>query len=227
MKIKIVLPLSCIILLASSFTPITLIPVKPTITADAMNIIYAHIQNPIHIGYNNFSARKTEVIAIGISLGKKSAMGNKYNLIADAGAKEAKISIVKNKKNGEQRKISSQIFRIRELPAPLVQLGGIGNDGKAISKQLLFAQTHLNAKAHQSFPYQLDFKIVSYELEIRTKAGKEIHKMDNDKFPLKLKNDIRKMESGDLLLFTNIAYSVTNSTDGFEGIAPSFFIEVE
>ena len=66
-------------------------------------------------------------------------------------AKEAAISIIKYKKNGDTKTITSQKFRTRDLPKPEARLGGINEVFEPVSKNSLLIQGKLIANAHPSF----------------------------------------------------------------------------
>lgn len=218
--------LTTLLIVISASTPITIIPIKPSIVASELNIVYRHISNPIQIEYNNFSDRKTAVSTEGGELTEISKFKKNFGMVPAIDAKEVSVSIIKYKKNGDTKTITSQKFRIRDLPIPTIKLGGANTSEGPINKHILLAQNKLTAEAHQSFPYKLDFVITSYDLTIISGKNRLQYSLDSDKFPLNIRNEVRELDAGDVLLFQNIRYKVTNSVDGFEGNAEPFVIVI-
>jgi len=216
-KLKIII-LAAIGLFSVSLTPFTLFKIKPSIVASELNIIYRHISNHVEIDFNNYSAKKTEVKATGAAITKTSKLQQVYGVIADKDANEATITVGENKKNGKYKSVTTQKFRIRDLPDPVFQLGGV-SDKEEASITTLLLQNRLNANSPQSFPYKLDFEVEKYELAIFSKKGKTEYKVDSDKLTLDIKNEIRKLKTDDILIFRNITYTLKNAVDGFKATA--------
>jgi hypothetical protein len=216
-KLKITI-IAAIGLFSVSLTPFTLFKIKPSIVASELNIIYRHISNPVSIDFNNYSAKKTEVKATGATISKTSKLQQVFGVVADKDVNEATITVGENKKNGKYKSVTDQKFRIRELPEPVFQLGGV-SDKEEASISALLIQNRLHANSPQSFPYKLDFEVVKYDLSIFSKKGKSEYKGDNDKLTLEIKNEIRKLKTDDILIFKNITYTLKNSVDGFKATA--------
>ncbi len=216
-KLKIII-LVAIGLFSVSLTPFTLFKIKPSIVASELNILYRHISNPVAIDFNNYSAKKTEVKATGATISKTSKLQQVFGVVVDKDVNEATITVGENKKNGKYKSVTDQKFRIRELPEPIFQLGGV-SDKEEASISALLIQNRIHANSPQSFPYKLDFEVVKYELAIFSKKGKSEYKVDNDKLTLEIKNEIRKLKTDDILIFKNITYTLKNSVDDFKATA--------
>ncbi|MBT8327519.1 MAG: gliding motility protein GldM, partial [Bacteroidia bacterium] len=130
---------------------------KPTATiaATEMNLLYKGIDNPMSISVPGFSAADINISAPGINL--RSQGGGKYNAKVP-GSTNGEITISASLKKGGKR-LGSQKFRVRSLPQPTAQLGGIPNDGLPKGKSSVMAQTSILATMGAGFAYNLRYRV--------------------------------------------------------------------
>jgi gliding motility-associated protein GldM len=136
-----------------------------TIAATEMNLLYIGIDNPMAISVPGFSAADVNVSASG-GARLKSQGGGKYNCTVSKGSREVTISC--SLKDGGKR-LGSQKFRVRNLPKPTAQLGGIPNDGLPKAKAQVMAQTSMLATMGQGFAYNLKYRVTAFKLIIAYK----------------------------------------------------------
>lgn len=128
-----------------------------TIAATEMNLLYVGLDNPMSISVPGFSASDVKVSgSAGLSLSSQG--GGKYNAKVDANAREVTIS-ASITKDGKTRTVGSEKFRVRRLPQPTAQLGGLPNDGLPKPKAQVQAQTNIFASMGPSFAYNLTYRV--------------------------------------------------------------------
>lgn len=132
-----------------------------TIAATEMNLLYVGLDNPMSISVPGFSASDMNVSTSG-GLRLTSAGGGLYNAKVDGSAKEVTISVSVKDKNGKVSSVGSEKFRVRRLPNPTAQLGGLVNDGLPKDKNQVSAQTALFATMGQGFAYDLNYRVTGF-----------------------------------------------------------------
>ncbi len=133
-----------------------------TIAATQMNLLYKGIDNPMSISVPGFAASEVKVSAPGINLVSKG--GGVYNATVPASTnKEVTIS-VSITKDGKTKTVGSQVFRVRSLPQPTAQLGGIPNDGLPKGKAAVSAQTVILASMGAGFAYDLKYRVQGFKM---------------------------------------------------------------
>ncbi len=167
-----------------------------------MNVLYEGISNPMSIyvsGSEDIILHATEGLRLD-SLGS-----GRYNAYVDGSTRQVKISAAV-KKDGMTRLVGSQMFRVRKLPSPNVQLGGIMNTGAPVAKAVARANsTSLLAYLESSFPYSLKYRVTSFKFThvsyegVRTELEGKGHQLTK-----KMKKLIENSKSRDMIMFTEI-----------------------
>jgi gliding motility-associated protein GldM len=139
-----------------------------TIAADAMNVLYIGLDNPMSISVPGVTPGNTNVVAgPGISL-KKTGEG-KYSATVTAGSKESFISVSAKMPDGTTKKMGEQKFRIKQVPKPVAQLGtlvsGNYNKGEIGSQNTLYA--YLDGFVFDG----VKFTVTKYEVIFMPKRG--------------------------------------------------------
>ena len=96
-------------------------------------------------------------------------------------------------------------FRVRNVPAPRPQWGGIANDGRAVNHVQASAQTHLLASLGEDFAYDMNWKVTSYRYILVRKNGPLVdERVNGSAIPSSLKQLLRSAKRGDILLIQDI-----------------------
>lgn len=141
-----------------------------TIAATEMNLLYVGLNNPMSISVPGFSASDVNVSASGgISLSNQG--GGKYNAKVDGSAKEVTIRVSAKDKDGKVTPVGSEKFRVRRLPNPTAQLGGLPNDGLPKQKAQIAAQPRVFATMGQGFAYDLKYNVTQFRFIFAPKRG--------------------------------------------------------
>jgi gliding motility-associated protein GldM len=135
-----------------------------TIAATEMNLLYKGIDNPMSISVPGFSANDVKISAPGITL--TSQGGGLYNAKVPSSTNGEITISASVTLEGTTRTVGSQKFRVRSLPQPTAQLGGIPNDGLPKGKASVAAQTSLLATMGAGFAYNLNYRVTDFKLII-------------------------------------------------------------
>ncbi|MEY2924274.1 MAG: gliding motility protein GldM [Bacteroidota bacterium] len=135
-----------------------------TIAATEMNLLYKGIDNPMSISVPGFSAADVKISAPGINL--TSQGGGLYNAKVPSSTNGEVTISASVTMDGKTRTVGSQKFRVRSLPQPTAQLGGIPNDGLPKGKASVAAQTSLLATMGAGFAYNLNYRVTDFKLII-------------------------------------------------------------
>ena len=192
-----------------------------------MNILYEGITNPISIYTKSYNLKDLVVSATGgCTLDPPSKEGQRYILKTNGSKRETRINVATKNRKGEHVSLASHVFRIRPLPILDAQLGGIKNDGKPKGINSVRAQTSIFTEAQNSFPYHLQSKVNSYKCTLYISGKDTTFITSSNKITEDLKWAMHMLHSGDFVAFTDIEYTITNSTDSTKNIAPPIFIPI-
>ncbi|MFY0643573.1 MAG: gliding motility protein GldM [Bacteroidia bacterium] len=129
-----------------------------TIAATEMNLLYVGLDNPMSISVPGFTDIRVSSSG-GLSLSNKG--GGSYNAKVDGSAREVTISVSVTA-DGKTKHVGSEKFRVRRLPNPTAQLGGLPNDGLPKAKAQVQAQSSLIATMGQGFAYNLAYRVTQF-----------------------------------------------------------------
>jgi hypothetical protein len=166
-----------------------------------MNVVYADFDNPLEIITPGFSQGQISLTVKGASL--VSQTPGRYLLRTKKGEKECTVKLSANI-DGESRSIGVEKFRIRPLPTPIAQLGGIPNDGKPKTKASVMLQSTLLSTYGASAVYNLKNRITSYKAKVISQDSIFSFQNKASYVTQGLKNVINATESGDILMFYEI-----------------------
>jgi gliding motility-associated protein GldM len=184
-----------------------------TIAATEMNLLYKGIDNPMSISVPGFSAADVKISAPGIRLSNKG--GGNYNAKVPASTNgEITVSAAVTV-DGVTKRVGSQKFRVRSLPQPTAQLGGIPNDGLPKGKASVSAQTSLLATMGAGFAYNLKYRVTGFKMIIAYKRKPPVQASSNSgALTSQMKSMIRSARAGDRILFEGIR--ATEAKYGFK-----------
>lgn len=95
-----------------------------TISADAMNVMYIGLDNPLSVSVPGFPPEKVNVSMPGGTLVKKG--GTKFIAkVRKRGTIKVNVSVKMD--DGKVKSMGSQEFRVRNIPKPIAQLGTLQN----------------------------------------------------------------------------------------------------
>jgi gliding motility-associated protein GldM len=180
-----------------------------TVSADAMKIVYVKLDNPMGISVPGFSAADIKVTA---SSGATISGGNgRYKVSADGSTRKISISV-----SAKGRSMGTTEYKVRQIPEPRAQLGGVRNDGRAKLIGELKAQDRVLANLGEGFAYDLPFQVTSYRIILDSRRGVVTRQVSGNLIPTDIRQKISTMKSGDRILIEevkarNTAYGITKN----------------
>jgi hypothetical protein len=164
-----------------------------------MNLVYKGIDNPVNIAVEGV---KNEDLIIATNDLLEYSDGNLQSISKKYG--DGYLYIGK-KERGDTIWLDTVRLRIRSLPQPTAQLGGIPNDGLPKGKAAVQAQSTLLATMGAGFAYNLQYKITSYKCLIAYRDRPPVmFSGNNGALTGQMRRAIAETEDGDRILFEGI-----------------------
>lgn len=194
-----------------------------TIAATEMNLLYKGIDNPMSISVPGFAASEVKVSAPGLNL--NSLGGGKYNAkVPSSTSKEVTIT-ASITRDGKTKTVGSQKFRVRSLPQPTAQLGGIPNDGLPKGKAAVGAQSSIIASMGAGFAYNLNYRVQGFKMIIAYKRKPPVMaSSSNGALTGQMRSMVKSTQSGDKILIEGIR--ATEAKYGFKANLSPIIISI-
>lgn len=191
-----------------------------------MNLIYKGIKNPISIKNSKY---KNEDLIISIEGGTliidTLETGLQFYILPDFNIRDLTVTISLEEKE-KLHILAKKKFRVRPIPNPIVQLGGLPNDGLPKAKALVLVNSGLISSVGSHFPYNLQSRVLGFEAEIITKSDRTSFISNTARLPIELKEKTGSMKSGDLLIFKSIKTRITYMNDTLYTKTPPIVITI-
>jgi len=188
-----------------------------------MNIVYENIDNPIEIITPGYSNDQISITVEGANIFTQSP--HKYILRPIKGQRKCTLKL-SAKEDGKLRLIGAEYFRIRSLPTPIPQLGGLPNNGLPQAKAAVVAQTTLISTYGPGFGYNLQNRVTGYKAKVITADSVYTFKNDAPVLKLDMREVIKATQPGDVILFYEIQSETTLKKDTLKVNCPSIVIPI-
>lgn len=139
-----------------------------TISADAMNVFYAGLENPVSVSVPGVNPAQVTVSASGCSLTKNGNDG-KYIAKVTAGIKEVIISAIAKMADGSSKKMGEMKYRVKNVPKPEGKVGGVS--AGTVSKTVLASQPTVLAYLENFVFEGVKFTVTKYNVMLVSKKG--------------------------------------------------------
>ena len=174
-----------------------------TIAATEMNLLYKGIDNPMSISVPGFAASDVKISAPGLKLVSKG--GGLYNATVPSSTSREVTITASITKDGKTKTVGSEKFRVRSLPQPTAQLGGIPNDGLPKGKAAVGAQTSIIASMGAGFAYNLNYRVEGFKMIIAYKRKPPVMASSNSGvLTSQMKGMMKSASAGDRILIEGI-----------------------
>lgn len=173
-----------------------------TVSAEAMNVFYAGLDNPVSISVPGIP---NERLAVSISNGKIASKGNGKFMVKVMSGTEAKISVTAAMENGEKRNMGISTFRIRRVPKPTVKYAGLVADGTLTRSEMENASGVL--ANYENFVFDVPCKVLSCTVSFISSAGVEDYDLKSNIFTEPLRLRIKRVRRGERMMITNVKVS--------------------
>ncbi len=172
-----------------------------TISADAMNVLYIGLDNPMSISVPGVAPANTNPVGNGINLKKVS--DGKYIATVGAGSKEGTISVTAKMPDGTSKKMGEMKYRIRQVPKPEAMLGQLGSGSypkAAVSAAAAFVYANL-----ANFVFDgVKFTVTKYSVIFVPRRGNMEETSVAGNSAAAIKNFANKAKAGDIILIDRI-----------------------
>jgi gliding motility-associated protein GldM len=173
-----------------------------TVSADAMNVFYAGLDNPVSVSVPGIP---NERLSVSISNGKITPLGNgKFNVKVMTGT-ESKIAVTATMENGERKNMGASTFRIRRVPKPTVKYAGLTTDGM-LSKSEIDNNIGVIAN-YENFVLNVPCKVLSCTISIISPGGVQDYDLKSNMFTTELKARLKLVRRGERIMITNVKVS--------------------
>nr|WP_321453692.1 gliding motility protein GldM [uncultured Carboxylicivirga sp.] len=171
------------------------------ISPTKMNVFYEALDNPVEISVPGIASSQIKVSMTNASYNKK---GNEFIVKPKAGKAGGKsIITVSAEINGQTRRLGSQEFRIKRVPDPIAQVGGLG-DGDKIRKNLLLAAGYVIAEMGEDFDFDLKFKVTQFSIGTYRKGFYTSETSQSNKFTEAQENLLKGTSRGSKVYIEDI-----------------------
>ncbi len=173
-----------------------------TISADAMNVLYIGLDNPMSISVPGVAPSATQVsTGAGITLVKLS--DGKYKATVSAGSKESSISVSAKMPDGSVKKMGEMKYRIRQVPKPEAMLGQLGS-GSYPKAQVSAAAGFVYANLANFVFDGVKFTVTKYNVIFVPRRGNMEEQAVSGNSAAAIKNFANKAKAGDIILIDRI-----------------------
>lgn len=173
-----------------------------TISADAMNVLYIGLDNPMSISVPGVAPASTIVSpGPGITLTKLS--DGKYKATVSAGSKESVISVSAKMPDGSTKKMGEMKYRIRQVPKPEAMLGNLGS-GSYPKAQVTAAAAFVYANLANFVFDGVKFTVTKYNVIFVPRRGNMEETPVSGNSAAAVKNFANKAKAGDIILIDRI-----------------------
>lgn len=173
-----------------------------TISADAMNVLYVGLENPMSISVPGVTPGNTTVSAgAGITLTKKG--DGKYIATVSAGTKTSTISVSAKMPDGTTKRMGEPMtFRIKSVPKPVAQLGSLTSG--SYQKGEIALQNTLYAYLENFVFEGVKFTVTKYRVIYMPKKGYMEEAAVTGNSAAAIKAFANKAKTGDLIVIDGI-----------------------
>ena len=167
------------------------------VSADKMNVLYIGVDNPISVSVPGIPR---ESIRASISSGSLSGGNGSYTArVTQAGTSVISVSA---EVGGEVRSLGSQTFRVRTVPPPIPEFGGI-NSG-TLSASVAKVQPGVFAVL-KNFDFDMKFTVTRFTMIIaRRRTDPFVQTANSNALTPQMKQALNTLAAGDLVAIDDI-----------------------
>ena len=179
---------------------------QAAIAADAMNVLYEELDNPLSVSVGGVDPKNVIVSLVGAKPGiRLTGSGGKYTVKVARNYRINKVvtvSVAAKLPEGIKQ-MGVKKFRIKNIPTPRFTLGPIVSWSQPINagsiKNVPLVTAYLDGFAYENISY----KVVAYEFELRRGGGTKQARVSGNSTS-QIKQYLRMAKRGDVISFFNI-----------------------
>jgi len=139
-----------------------------TVSADAMNVFYRGVNNPISVSVPGIPDEQVSVSISGATLSRTGQ--GKYNVrMANSGPRTVDVRIAAKMSDGTTKPMATATYRIKNLPAPVATVGAL--TGGKIKKRDIRIQQGVRVKYGDDFIFDLPAKASSFKFSVKANGN--------------------------------------------------------
>lgn len=170
-----------------------------TVSADAMNVVYQGLDNPISVSVPGIPNEKLSVSASNATL--RTTGSGKYN-VKVTGGQTVDVNVFATMENGEKKSMGTMSFRVKKIPKPKAKFGDVTDSGimaksKATSLLGLIAQ-------YDNFEFNVISKITSFRMVVFTPNGALEFESKSNMLTPEMKQQIQLVRKNSRIMFEDI-----------------------
>ncbi|MEG2666287.1 MAG: gliding motility protein GldM [Bacteroidales bacterium] len=172
-----------------------------TVSADAMNVMYVGVDNPVSAMAGGVSDANTRVAITNGSLTKKGA--GSYTARVNTPGSNAIVSVYALNK-GKEELMGSRSFRVKRIPDPIARINGQSPSIRNIDKNTLANAGGLLVSM-QDFEFQLSLQVGAFALQVsRNQELSSTMRSNGNKFTSDMVDNIKRCKRGDKVFITDV-----------------------
>ena len=171
-------------------------PNQAIISADKMNVVYRGVPNPISISVPGIASNKVNASAPGMS-----KVGDGKFMLKPGSGSEVKINVNATMPDGKSMS-SSQVFRIKGLPAPTGKVGGSEKNKGPKSNLEVCTVTAIM----EDFDFPVTVNVTQFNVKV---PGQPTIVVSGNRMDSRARSAIAKAQKGDVVVISEIKASFT------------------
>jgi len=180
-----------------------------TVSADAMNVFYAGIDNPVSVSVPGLT---DENINASISGGSITRRGGGNYIVRVPGTVDNVTVSVNARIGGTTRSMGTRQFRVRTIPDPTPRVAGI--ESGDIDRDRIRVSPVVSAAMPEDFDFDMDFEIASFSMYAVVGGDYWERSSSTNRLTDEMLNQIQRMGRGSRITFTDIR--TKPAADGLE-----------
>ncbi len=179
---------------------------QAAIAADAMNVLYEELDNPLSVSVGGVDPKNVIVSLVGAKAGiQLTGSGGKYTVkVARNYRRNKEVTVSVSAKLPEGiKQMGVKKFRIKNIPTPRFTLGPVVSWSEPIDagsiKNVPMVTAYLDGFAYEN----IAFNVVSYEFELRRGGGTKQARVSGNS-TAQIKQYLGMAKRGDVISFFNI-----------------------
>jgi gliding motility-associated protein GldM len=172
-----------------------------TISADAMNVLFVGLENPMSISVPGITAENTIVSAGGgVTLTNKG--NGKYIAQATGVSNTATVTVSARMPDGGLKKMGEMNYRVRKVPVPKLKFGSLSSG--VYPKGIMMAQSSVNAVLEDFYFNNVRYTVRKYKASMISKREGYLEEWGKSNDAAPLKRLVSKAQPGEVIFIESV-----------------------
>lgn len=170
-----------------------------TVSADAMNVVYQGLDNPVSVSVPGIPNEKLSVSATNATL---VASGNGKYIVKVKGGRTVDVNVFATMESGEKRSMGTISLRVKHIPKPTAQYGSLKESG-TMSKSEASVQLGLSAY-YENFDFNIIPKVKSFHMSVFSSSGYIDLVSNSNMLTPEMKQVLQQLRKNQKIIFEDI-----------------------